>query len=102
MKDEIWNDLAEMKKKLGEYIDKGRAVGFHGIRLEPVIAVKPDRSKIKPLKKVDNYAGQFVAVDCSTRTLKRANNWEFTSCEQRMLLWKGTTYFGVMKRALPA
>lgn len=75
MKDEIRNDLAEMKKKLGEYIDKGRVVGFHEVRSEPVIAVKPERSQIKPLKKLNIYYGNFLAVDCSTRTLKRANNW---------------------------
>ena len=94
MKDGVRKDLAEMKRKLDEYIDKGRTVGFHGVRSEPVIAVKPDRSKIKPLKKVDYYEGQFVAVDCSTRTLKRANNWgiylmraAYASVEGHNVLW---------------
>lgn len=75
MKDEIRNDLIEMRKKLGEYIDKGRVVGFEEVRSEPMIVVKPERSQIKPLKKLDSYEGNFIAVDCSTRTLKRANNW---------------------------
>jgi hypothetical protein len=71
----ISEDLTEMKKKLKEYIDKGREVGYHEVREEPVIAVKPDPARIKPLKKMGKFDGQFLAVDCSTRTLKRANNW---------------------------
>ncbi len=46
-----------------------------GLRGEPVISVKPDPLQIRQLKKVSSYEGQFLAVDCSTRTLKRANNW---------------------------
>lgn len=94
MENRIDSDLAEMKKKLREYVDKGRAVGFQEARSEPVIAVKPDQSKIKPLKKVDNYEGRFLAVDCSTRTLKRANNWgiyllrpSFALVEGRKVRW---------------
>ena len=71
----ISEDLAEMKKKLGEYVDKGRVIGFHETKKEPVIAVTPDKSKIKPLRKMENCDVHFIAVDCSTRTLKRANNW---------------------------
>ena len=68
-------DFAEMEKKLKLYIDKGRVPGAVEVRDEPMIAVKPDASLIKPLKKVSSFPGSFVAVDCSTRTLKRANNW---------------------------
>jgi len=68
-------DLTEMKKKLGEYVNKGRVIGFHEVRKEPVIAVTPDKSKIKPLRKTKSCDVHFMAVDCSTRTLKRANNW---------------------------
>lgn len=68
-------DLVEMKKKLGEYTDRGLVIDFREVSEEPIIGVKPDRSKIKPLRKIDNYEGHFMAVDCSTRTLKRANNW---------------------------
>jgi hypothetical protein len=75
MSGRIREDLAEMKKKLGEYVDKGRVVSYHEVRKEPVIAVKPDKSKIKPLKKLKKSDVHFMAVDCSTRTLKRANNW---------------------------
>ena len=41
MEDDIIKDLVEMKQKLGEYIDKGRAVGFLEVRSEPLVAVKP-------------------------------------------------------------
>ena len=68
-------DLADMEKKLKCYVDKGRVAGSSEVRKEPLISVKPDASLIKPLKKVTTYNGSFVAVDCSTRTLKRANNW---------------------------
>jgi len=71
----ISDDLAEMKKKLIEYVDKGRVIGFHETKKEPVIAVTPDKSKIKPLRKMKRCDVHFMAVDCSTRTLKRANNW---------------------------
>jgi len=75
MNDKIKEDLVQMEKKLTEYINRGRVVGFHEVREEPVMAVKPDKAKIKVLAKMKNYEGNFLAVDCSTRTLKRANNW---------------------------
>jgi hypothetical protein len=68
-------DLTDMEKKLKCYVDKGRVASSSEIRKEPLISVRPDASLIKPLKKVTTYNGSFVAVDCSTRTLKRANNW---------------------------
>jgi hypothetical protein len=90
----ISEDLAEMKKKLSEYVDKGRTVGYQEVRKEPVIAVKPDKSKIKPLRKVEKCDAYFMAVDCSTRTLKRANNWgvylmraSYASVEERNVDW---------------
>ena len=90
----INEDLAEMKKKLGEYVDKGREVGYHEVREEPVIVVKPDKSRIKPLRRVSDCGVHFVAVDCSTRTLKRANNWgiylmraAYASVEGRNVDW---------------
>ena len=75
MNDNIKRDFAEMEKKLKFYIDKGRVTGAVEVKEEPVTSVKPDVSLIKPLKKVSGFLGGFVAVDCSTRTLKRANNW---------------------------
>ncbi len=94
MSGRISEDLAEMKKKLSEYVDKGRMVGYREIREEPVIAVKPDKSRIKPLRKVSDCDVHFIAVDCSTRTLKRANNWgvylmraAYASVEGRNVDW---------------
>jgi hypothetical protein len=75
MNEKIREDLTEMKRRLSLYVDKGRLTGSLEAKEEPVIAVKPDISKIKPLSKVSSHDGQFLAVDCSTRTLKRANNW---------------------------
>jgi hypothetical protein len=71
----INEDLVEMKKKLSEYVDKGRVVGYHEVKEEPVITERLDMSKFKPLRRVSSCDVHFQAVDCSTRTLKRANNW---------------------------
>jgi hypothetical protein len=68
-------DLNSMEMKLKCYVDKGRVAGGAEVRKEPMISVKTDVSMIKPLKKITTYIGSFIAVDCSTRTLKRANNW---------------------------
>jgi len=75
LNDSVRTDFVEMKKKLGYYMEKGRVAGSVEIREEPVTAIKPDASLIKPLRRVSGFSGSFVAVDCSTRTLKRANNW---------------------------
>ncbi len=68
-------DLAEMEQKLKFYVDKGRVASGAEIRDEPMISVKITPSLIKPLRSLDSFSGSFIAVDCSTRTLKRANNW---------------------------
>lgn len=68
-------DFDEMQNKLKFYVDRGRMALGSQVKEEPLIAVKPDASLIKPLTKVTTYMGNFLAVDCSTRTLKRANNW---------------------------
>ena len=75
MSEGVEHDLTDMAKKLAEYINRGRMLGFREAREEPVMAVKPERSKVRPLTKMETYDGNFLAVDCSTRTLKRANNW---------------------------
>jgi hypothetical protein len=67
-------DFAEMERKLKCYVDKGRVAGGAEVREEPLISVKPDPSLIKPLRTLDDFSGSFITVDCSTRTLKRANN----------------------------
>jgi hypothetical protein len=64
-----------MEKKLKCYVTKGRVPGASEVQEQPMTAVKPDASLIKSLKKIDSFDGCFMAVDCSTRTLKRANNW---------------------------
>jgi hypothetical protein len=87
-------DLSDMEKKLGLYVDKGRLTGASASIEEPVVTIKPDSSQIKPLKKVERFDGQFLAVDCSTRTLKRANNWgvylmraSYASIKERNVDW---------------
>lgn len=64
-----------MKKKLRFYVDNGRIPGPTEVREEPSISMKPDLARIEPLKEMDEFHGCFLAVDCSTRTIKRANNW---------------------------
>ena len=71
----IQHDLAEMEKRLRVYTDKGRVTGGAKVKEEPIIATRPDESLIRPLSKIGRHHGGFLAVDCSTRTLKRANNW---------------------------
>jgi hypothetical protein len=94
MSGNIKTDFAEMEKKLRIYIDKGRAAGAVEVKEEPMISTKPDVSLIKPLKKASKFLGGFVAVDCSTRTLKRANNWgiylmrvAYASVKERDIDW---------------
>lgn len=95
MEAKIKVDLAEMERKLKLYVDKGRVIGLIDVKEEPALLIKPDVSLIKPLKKVDKFCGCFFAVDCSTRTLKRANNWgiylmraAYASVEGRKVNWE--------------
>ncbi len=97
-----------MKRTLKDYVEKGRAVSFGDSREEPVIAVKPEKSRIRPLNKMSKCDVHFMAVDCSTRTLRRANNWGIYllrvssakvmdrnvdwSFEERMLTFMGEAY----------
>ena len=90
----IQKDLTELKTKLKLYVDKGRQIGFSDVKPQPLIITKPDVSKIKPLKKIKSCNCRFVAVDCSTRTLKRAHNWgiylmrvAYASVENRKVTW---------------
>jgi len=87
-------DIADMEKKLKLYVDKGSVAGSVEVREEPVISAKTDVSLIKPLEKISSFSGSFVAVDCSTRTLKRANNWgiylmrvAYASVKEREVNW---------------
>jgi len=87
----ITADFTEMETKLKCYVDKGRVPGAVEVREEPLIGVRPDASLIRPLKKVAAYDGSFVAVDCSTRTLKRANNWGVYLMRASCAMVKGRT-----------
>jgi hypothetical protein len=90
----IQTDLVQLKTKLKLYVDRGRQIGFGDIKQQPLIVTKPDMNKIKPLKKVKCCDSRFLAVDCSTRTLKRAHNWgiylmrvAYASVEGRKVNW---------------
>jgi hypothetical protein len=94
MDEKIKADLNEMEKKLGLYVEKGRVAGPSEMREEPMIALKPVLENIRSLKNVNCFGGQFLAVDCSTRTLKRANNWgiylmrtTYAALEKRQVDW---------------
>jgi len=94
MNDKVKEDLTEMERKLSLYVERGMIASSTEVREEPVIAVKPDLESIKPLKKVSSFDGRFWAVDCSTRTLKRANNWgiylmrtTYATLERRDVNW---------------
>jgi len=75
MNEAVKADFTEMKEILKSYVDKGQTVDFVNIKDEPKIAVKPTQANIIPLNKIKTCDVHFFAVDCSTRTLKRANNW---------------------------
>ena len=64
-----------METRLRTYVDKGRVSGGSEFKEEPLTRVRPDASLIRPLRRMSESSGSFLAVDCSTRTLKRANNW---------------------------
>src|SRR3990170_277010 len=83
MSGQIRDDLTEMTRKLCEYVDKGRKIGYHEVVEEPIVAVRPEVSRIKSLKRVNNSNLHFLAVDCSTRTLKRASNWGMHACRRK-------------------
>ncbi len=96
MSDKIQKDLAETRKKLSEYIDKGRAVSAPAVEKGPIVALKPEMDRVRPLKSMESYRGNFLAVDCSTKPLKRANNWgiyllrtayAFVTPEGKEVLW---------------
>jgi hypothetical protein len=65
----------DMAKRLRFYVDKGRVTDASEEIVEPMAWVRPEPSLIKKIDKLTDFSGSFFAVDCSTRTLKRANNW---------------------------
>ena len=75
MEEDMANDINEAVKTLSVYVDKGSVMQRPMHKKEPEIFSKPDIARVKPLKKPQQCNARFVAVDCSTRTLKRASNW---------------------------
>jgi hypothetical protein len=75
MEKSIETDFGDMEKKLRRYVNNGRVEGAAEVKEEPMLKVRLDSSLVKRLTKKSAFDGSFMAVDCSTRTLKRANNW---------------------------
>ncbi len=67
-------DLTCAVDALARYAERGFTYE-HLLQTGHRLMVTPDFSQLDLLKTVKSYGGKFVAVDCSTRTLKRANNW---------------------------
>ena len=72
---EVEVDLQGIVDALRNYVEKGWSPVSIQIREEPKLLENPSREKIKPLRKTEAENIKFLAVDCSTRTLKRAHNW---------------------------
>jgi hypothetical protein len=94
MNNALEKDFNEMEQKLKCYVDRGRVPGSAEPKDEPTTNVAPDASLIKPLKRQTSFSGSFMAVDCSTRTIKRANNWgiylmrpSFAIVKNRVVNW---------------
>ena len=68
-------DLVDIINVLKKYVEDGWLPSALQLREEPKLLETPDESKIKPLRKVKADNTKFLAVDCSTRTLKRSHNW---------------------------
>jgi hypothetical protein len=68
-------DFSDMERKLRVYVDHGRMPGAAEPQEEPITNITPNPSLVKPLRPQTVFDGSFMAVDCSTRTIKRANNW---------------------------
>ena len=90
----LQRNLNELKTKLKSYVDKGRQIGFSDVKPQPLIVTRPDIKKFTSLKKMKKSSSRFFAVDCSTRTLKRAHNWgiylmrvAYASVENRNVQW---------------
>jgi len=71
------DDLASMVKKLTNYVDAGRLVGELVVDEEPIRIINIDPTNNIPLTQTsyDIIRSRFMAVDCSTIPLMRANNW---------------------------
>jgi len=68
-------DLRDIVDALRNYVEKGWSPVSIQLREEPKLLETPSKEKIKPLRRTEAKDIKFLAVDCSTRTLKRAHNW---------------------------
>ncbi|UCG37308.1 MAG: DNA double-strand break repair nuclease NurA [Candidatus Bathyarchaeota archaeon] len=67
--------LTEMTRILTSYAQGGPAISIKEVKDELTVALAPSLANIIRLPKPKSCSARFFAVDCSTRTLKRANNW---------------------------
>lgn len=74
------SDLEEMEETLRDYVQKGCSLNSHNVKGAPLISQAPLRSNFSALDMIETSDLRFFAVDCSTRTLKRANNWAIYVC----------------------
>ena len=51
MNERIAADLSIMTEKLKVYVETDRMISFSDVKEEPIIAVKPGKTRIQPLKK---------------------------------------------------
>ncbi len=72
---EVLDDVNDVVKALSIYAERGYVAQRADPIGEPEVVNKPDSSRFKLLKRLTTHGARFVAVDCSTRILKRANNW---------------------------
>jgi len=68
-------DIRDIVDALRKYVEKGWSPVSIQLREEPKLLETPSKEKIKPLRRTEAKDIKFLAVDCSTRTLKRAHNW---------------------------
>lgn len=95
MQPDIQVNLDEMKTVLKSYIEKGCLINFNEIKDEPAVISKPVKSNFSKLScSFKQFNLNFFAVDCSTRTLKRANNWgiyllrvTYATVKERVVNW---------------
>ncbi|MCW4052531.1 MAG: DNA double-strand break repair nuclease NurA [Candidatus Bathyarchaeota archaeon] len=84
------SDLEKMEETLRDYVQKGCNLYFNNVKGEPLISQTPLISNFTALQTIETGNVRFFAVDCSTRTLKRANNWGIYVCR--------VSYAAVLKR----